>query len=207
MGRGGSMGFEVDVMLRRGEREIALRFATGPGITALVGPSGVGKTSLLLAIAGLLRPDRGRIAAGGEVLVDTAAGVWLTPEKRACGMVFQEHRLFPHLSVRRNLRYGMKRDDLVGMADFLGIAPLLHRMPRSLSGGEAQRVALGRALLSAPRFLLLDEPLSALDGLRRGEIMALIERLRDETGLPMLYVSHEPREVERLADHVVEMGL
>lgn len=201
------MGFEVDVCLRRGGREIAARFAAGPGITALVGPSGVGKTSLLLMIAGLLRPDSGRIVVGGQVLVDTTLGLFLPPEKRACGMVFQEHRLFPHLSVARNLRYGMKGGDLAAMARFLGIAGLLGRMPRSLSGGEAQRVALGRALLSSPHCLLLDEPLSALDSARKGEIMALIERLRDETGLPILYVSHDPREVERLSDQVVEMGL
>jgi molybdate transport system ATP-binding protein len=199
------MGFDVDVTLRRGGRTIAARFATGGGITALVGPSGVGKTSVLMMIAGLLRPDAGRIAVAGQVLFE--GGADLAPERRACGMVFQDHRLFPHLSVRGNLRYGMARDgDLAGMAGFLGIAPLLGRMPRNLSGGEAQRVALGRALLSAPRFLLLDEPLSALDGARKDEIMGLIERIRDQTGLPILYVSHAAAEVQRLADHVVEMG-
>ena len=198
------MGIEVDVTLRRGERTVAACFTTGPGITAVVGPSGVGKTSLLLMLAGLLRPDAGRIVVAGQVLCDGA--MFLPPEKRACGMVFQDHRLFPHLSVRRNLRYGMKQGDLAEMAAFLGIAPLLDRMPRSLSGGEAQRVALGRALLSSPRFLLLDEPLSALDAQRKGEIMALIERVRDDLRLPILYVSHAPTEVERLADHVVEMG-
>lgn len=201
------MGFEVDVTLRRGERVIATSFTAGAGITALVGPSGVGKTSVLSMIAGLVRPDAGRIVVGGQVLFDAASGVSLPPERRACGMVFQDHRLFPHLSVRGNLRYGMKRGggDLMQMAAFLGIDPLLGRMPRSLSGGEAQRVALGRALLSGPRFLLMDEPLSALDDARRGEVMTLIERMRDEFALPILYVSHNGDEVARLADRVIEM--
>ena len=200
------MGFEVDVTRRLGERTIAARFATGPGITAVVGPSGVGKTSLLLMLAGLLRPDAGRIVVAGRVLFDGA--VDLPPERRACGMVFQDLRLFPHLSVAANLRYGMKGPgDLADMAAFMGIGDLLDRMPRSLSGGEGQRVALARALLSSPRFLLLDEPLSALDGPRKGEIMALIEKVRGELALPMLYVSHDRHEVDRLADHVVELGL
>jgi molybdate ABC transporter permease protein len=202
---GGSMGFEVDVTLRRGERVIAASFTAGAGITALVGPSGVGKSSVLSMIAGLVRPDAGRIVVDGQVLFDAASGVCLPPERRACGMVFQDHRLFPHLSVRGNLRYGMKGGDLMQMAAFLGIDPLLGRMPRSLSGGEAQRVALGRALLSGPRFLLMDEPLSALDDARRGEVMALIERMRDEFALPILYVSHHGAEVARLADRVIEM--
>lgn len=203
------MGFELDLTLRRGERTIALRMNTGPGITALVGPSGVGKTSVLMMVAGLLKPDTGRIAVDGAVLCDTAQGLHLPPERRACGMVFQDHRLFPHLSVKANLRYGIRRGqpamELPEMASFLGIEPLLKRMPRSLSGGEAQRVALGRALLSAPRFLLMDEPLSALDEERSAQIMALIEKIRDELALPILYVSHDRAEVARLADHVVEM--
>jgi len=205
------VGFDLDLTLRRGERTIALKLNTGSGITALVGPSGVGKTSVLMMVAGLLRLDEGRIAVGGQVLCDTAQGLYLPPEQRACGMVFQDHRLFPHLSVQANLRYGIGRGQaamgLAEMAAFLGIEPLLRRMPRSLSGGEAQRVALGRALLSAPRFLLLDEPLSALDEERSGQIMALIERIRDELALPILYVSHDRAEVARLADQVVEMGL
>lgn len=204
------MGFDLDLTLRRGERTITARVRSGGGITALVGPSGVGKTSVLMMVAGLVRPDEGRIAVGGEVLCDTAQGLHLPPERRACGMVFQDHRLFPHLSVQANLRYGMRRGqaamDLPEMASFLGIEALLKRMPRSLSGGEAQRVALGRALLSAPRFLLMDEPLSALDEARSGQIMALIERIRDELALPILYVSHDRAEVARLADQVVEMG-
>lgn len=201
------MGFEVDVALRRGERTLAASFTAGPGITALVGRSGAGKTSVLAMVAGLLRPDTGRIVVGGQVLFDAATGVCLPPEQRGCGMVFQDHRLFPHLSVRGNLRYGMKGEgDLEVMADFLGIAPLLRRMPRSLSGGEAQRVALGRALLSKPRVLLLDEPLSALDAGRRGEVLGLIEKVRDEAALPILYVSHQQDEVARLADSIVEMA-
>lgn len=200
------MGFDIDVTLRRGEVTVAAQFATGPGITAVVGPSGAGKTSLLAMVAGLLRPDAGRIVVGEQVLFDAATGVSLPPERRACGMVFQDHRLFPHLSVSANLRYGGKHADVAGMADFLGIAPLLKRMPRTLSGGEAQRVALGRALLSSPRFLLLDEPFSALDAARKGEVMALIERVRDELRLPILYVSHHGEEVARLADHVIAIG-
>jgi molybdate transport system ATP-binding protein len=202
------MAFDIDVTLRRGEATVAARFSAGPGITALVGRSGAGKTSLLSMVAGLLRPDAGRIVVGGQVLFDAAARVSLPPERRACGMVFQDHRLFPHLSVTANLRYGMKRGsgDLPGMAQFLGIEHLLDRMPRTLSGGEGQRVALGRALLSSPRFLLLDEPLSALDDARKGEVLTLIERMRDELRLPILYVSHHGAEIARLADQVIEIG-
>jgi len=204
--------FEIDVELTRGGQRIALRLASSAGLVALVGRSGAGKTSVLDMIAGLLRPDAGRIAVGGEVLFDSAAGICLPPEHRACGYVFQDLRLFPHKSVGQNLAYGarlapsarrfMRLDEACA---FLGIGHLLGRRPATLSGGEAQRVAIGRALLAGPRVLLLDEPLTALDAPRRADVMAVIERIRDELRLPILYVSHAAQEVARLAGHVVEM--
>ena len=208
------MSFELDLTLRRGERSICVRMTDEKArITALFGPSGAGKSSVLEAVAGLLRPVEGRIAVGGEVLFDSAAGIDLAPEKRACGMVFQDLRLFPHRRVRDNLLYGWRLAPqarrwltLEEACRFLGIADLLQRMPRTLSGGEAQRVAIGRALLSGPRFLLMDEPLSSLDTPRREEIMRVIERIRDELRLPILLVTHDRGEVERLADRVVPIG-
>lgn len=207
------MSFDVDVVLQRGEARIACCFATGPGVTALVGRSGAGKTSVLHAISGLLRPHEGRIAVGEHVLFDAAARVDIAPQHRACGFVFQDLRLFPHRRVRENLLYGwhlappqrrwLSLDEAVA---FLDIAALLHRHPRTLSGGEAQRVAIGRALLSGPRFVLMDEPLTSLDAVLRNETMTVIERIRDELALPVLLVSHDAREVERLADHVVAIG-
>ena len=206
------MSFELDVQLVRAGRMIAARFAAGPGITALSGPSGVGKTTVLDMVAGLLRPDTGRIAIAGTVLFDSATGVNLPPEKRRCGYVFQDLRLFPHRRVRENLLFAWRRvppaerwmslDEAVG---FLGIGGLLDRPPATLSGGEAQRVAIGRALLSAPRFLALDEPLSSLDMARRDEILRVIERIRDELGLPILYVTHDPGEIGRLAARIVRL--
>jgi molybdate transport system ATP-binding protein len=208
------MSFDIDIVLRRGAREIACRFAAPAGITALVGPSGVGKSSVLEAIAGLLQPVRGRIAVGGAVLFDQSAAIDLPTERRACGVVFQDLRLFPHLRVRENLLYGQRLApperrwlSLEEACAFLDIAPLLGRRPRTLSGGEAQRVAIGRALLSGPGFLLMDEPLSSLDPARAEEIMRVIERIRSELALPILLVSHDRTEVARLADHVVEMTL
>ena len=206
------MSFDVDVVLRRGARDIACRFASPGGITALIGPSGVGKSSVLEAIAGLLRPASGKITVGGTVLFDSAARLDLAPERRACGMVFQDMRLFPHRSVEGNLLFGHRLApperrwfSLAEACAFLDIAPLLPRRPRTLSGGEAQRVAIGRALLSGPRFLLMDEPLSSLDEARAEAILRVIERIRDELALPVLLVSHDRAEVARLADHVVEM--
>lgn len=210
------MSFEVDIVLERGTREIAVRFAAGAGITALVGPSGQGKTSTLDAVAGLLRPRAGRIVVGGVTLFDAAAGVNLAPEARAAGYVFQDLRLFPHLNVRDNLLFGTRlageeapgaarRLSLEEVAGFLDIAPLLARRPRTLSGGEAQRVAIGRALLRSPRFLLMDEPLTALDPARRDAVIALIAAIRDRFGLPVLMVSHQQADVARLADQVVEI--
>jgi molybdate transport system ATP-binding protein len=207
------MSFEVDVTIKRGAARITASFVAPERLVALFGPSGAGKTSVLDAVAGLLRPQRGRIAVGDTVLFDSAERIDLPPERRACGYVFQDGRLFPHRSVRDNLLYGwrlapaerrwMTLDEAV---DFLGIGHLLGRMPRTLSGGEAQRVAIGRALLRAPRFLLMDEPLSSLDAARREEIMAVIERIRDELRLPVLYVSHDRTEVDRLADTVIAIG-
>jgi molybdate transport system ATP-binding protein len=207
------MSFEVAVERQLGDVRVAADFAGNGGLTALFGPSGSGKSSILNMVAGLLKPDQGRIVVGGETLFDSAAGINLPPEKRRAGYVFQDGRLFPHKRVRDNLLYGLKLAEparrwmsLEEAVDFLGIGPLLARWPRTLSGGEAQRVAIGRALLSGPRFLLMDEPLSSLDAARRQEIMRVIERIRDELALPILYVSHDHGEVERLAARIVDLG-
>ncbi len=181
------------------------------GVTALFGRSGSGKTTVINAVAGLLRPDQGKVVADGVTLTDTAAGVNLPPYLRRIGYVFQDARLFPHLTVRQNLLYGRwfaPKSDGAGLArivDLLGIGPLLTRRPGALSGGEKQRVAIGRAILSNPRLLLLDEPLAALDEARKAEILPYLERLRDELRLPILYVSHAMAEVARLANTVVLM--
>jgi molybdate transport system ATP-binding protein len=200
------MSFDVDVAARRGEALIATRFTSDAPLTALIGPSGAGKTSILNMVAGLLRPERGRIRVGGETLFDAGAAIDVPPERRRAGYVFQEARLFPHLRVRANLLYGQRlaasADRWIGIdevTEFLGIAKLLDRWPATLSGGEAKRVAIGRALLAGPRFLLMDEPLSSLDAARRDEIMLVIERIRDQLGVPILYVTHDAAEVDRLA--------
>ena len=205
------MAIDIDVEKRRGDRIIAARFTAGAGLTALFGPSGAGKTSILNMVAGLLKPDRGHIRIGDRTLFGD--GVDLPPEARRIGYVFQDGRLFPHRRVRANLLYGhdlavpahrwMSLDEAIR---FLGIADLLDRWPHTLSGGETQRVAIGRALLAAPEILLMDEPLSSLDAARRGEIMTVIERIRDELKLPILYVSHDRVEVDRLATSVVAIG-
>ena len=204
------MSLEVDVELRLGEMTLAARFATAGRLTALFGRSGAGKTSLVNVIAGLTRPDRGRIAVDGTVLVDTVRGIHLPPHRRRIGYVFQEGRLFPHLTVRQNLTYGRwftpvatRWGSFDGVVDMLGIGALLDRRPALLSRGEKQRVAIGRALLSSPRLLLMDEPLAALDEARKAEILPYIERLRDEAGVPIVYVSHAVSEVARLAATVV----
>lgn len=199
------MSFDVDVIRRIGDATIECRFAAGEGLTVLFGPSGAGKTSVLNMVAGLMRPDAGHVCVRGATLF--GPGVDLPPEARRAGYVFQEGRLFPHLRVRANLLYGAGRPE--GFEDriaFLGIAHLLDRWPRSLSGGEARRVAIGRALLSDPAFLLLDEPLSSLDRPRREEIMRVIEALRDEAKLPILMVTHDRDEAERLGTRIVAMG-
>lgn len=201
------MSFDIAVEKRRGDAQVTCRIEGGEGVTVLFGPSGVGKTSVLDMVAGLLRPDAGHVRVGSGLLFDAAAGVDLPPERRRAGYVFQDARLFPHLSVRANLSYGSAGDpgELDELAGTLGIAHLLDRWPRTLSGGEARRVAIGRALLANPRFLLLDEPLSSLDRPRREEIMGVIERLRDESGLPILMVTHDHAEAERLGDRIVEL--
>jgi len=193
--------FEIRVRKSIGELRLDVDIATDAPIMALFAPSGAGKTTLLDLVAGLRRPDRGRIAIGGILLFDSDAGVDLPPEGRRLGYVFQDRRLFPHLSVRDNLFYGRGAGDAAApepLLDLLGIGHLLDRWPATLSGGEAQRVAIGRALLSSPRALLFDEPLAHLDRARRDEVLGLISRLRDETKLPMLYVTHDASEIERL---------
>ena len=181
-------------------------FEAPEGVTALFGPSGTGKTSVVNAVAGLLHPDRGRIRLGDRVLLDTAAGVSLPVHARRVGYVFQDGRLFPHMSVARNLTYGAageSADAVERVADLLDITALLDRAPGALSGGEQQRVAIGRALLSRPDILLMDEPLASLDAARKAAILPYLERLRDEAGVPILYVSHAIEEVARLANTIV----
>lgn len=202
---------DVDVRSQRGEFRLEASFLSEPGgITALFGPSGAGKTTLIDLIAGLDTPLSGRIAVDGVVLFDSEASVNLPPEKRRIGYVFQEGRLFPHINVRRNLAYGMRgstgKIGFETVVSLLDLAPLLDRRPHQLSGGEKQRVAIGRALLTSPRLLLMDEPLASLDAERKGEILPFIERLRDEMRIPIVYVSHMMEEVIRLADTLVLMA-
>ncbi len=203
--------FDIDIAVERPSRRIALSLQADESVVAITGPSGIGKTSVLDAIAGLLRPLEGRIAVAGRVLFDQASGIDLKPEERGCGYVFQDSRLFPHLTVEQNLTFGLRHAEgealttLAECADLLGIAHLLARRPRALSGGETRRIAIGRALLRGPRFLLLDEPLASLDDDRREGILQVIERIRDRFALPMLYVSHNPEEVRRLAGKAVAL--
>ena len=191
----GSFALDVDLTL------------PGQGVTALFGHSGSGKTTCLRAMAGLERAPGGYLAVGGEVWQDDAKGVFLPTHRRPLGYVFQEANLFAHLSVRANLAFGQKRSPgkarLDEIAGLLGIDGLLDRQPDSLSGGERQRVAIARALLTSPRLLLMDEPLAALDLKRKLEILPYLERLHDELSIPIIYVSHAPDEVTRLADHLV----
>lgn len=182
----------------------------GQGVTALFGPSGCGKTTLLRAVAGLERAHPGRVAVHGQVWQDDAQGVWRPTHERALGYVFQEASLFHHLSVRRNIEYGLNRTPaarrqiaLEQAVDLLGIAPLLERATATLSGGERQRVAIARALATSPRVLLMDEPLAALDMARKAEVLPYLERLPRELDMPILYVSHATDEVARLASHLV----
>jgi molybdate transport system ATP-binding protein len=184
-------------------------FSAGPGITVLFGPSGAGKTTILHLIAGLLRPQRGYIAVSGDIMADTSARVFVPPHKRQIGLVFQDAQLFPHMTVAQNLAFGgwfarhksgLPRDHVI---DVLGIGELLDRRPTRLSGGEKSRVALARALLSSPRLLLMDEPLSGLDDEKRQTILPLIETVRDEFNVPMLYVTHARDEAQRLANRIL----
>ncbi|RAW06035.1 molybdenum ABC transporter ATP-binding protein [Halomonas elongata] len=202
-------GLILEVSQRLGEFSLEADLTLpGRGVTALFGASGSGKTSLLRLIAGLDRPDRGRITLDGELLVDTATRRFVPAHRRRLGVVFQEARLFPHYRVRGNLAYGMpahmasRFEAIVGL---LGIDHLLARYPATLSGGEARRVAIGRALLSDPRLLLMDEPLTGLDGARKRELLRYIQRLADEVDIPIVYVSHEPAELVEIADTLILM--
>ena len=202
----------VDVERRLGALDLSARFETTGGVTALFGPSGAGKTSVVNMIAGLLKPDRGRIALDDTVLFDSVKGIVVPPHRRRIGYVFQEGRLFPHLSVRQNLDYGRRmsgRPREVGeferIVALLDIGHLLDRRPGKLSGGERQRVAVGRALLMGPRLLLLDEPLASLDTGHKREILPYLVRLRDDAGIPMVYVTHTPAEARRIATTVVRL--
>jgi molybdate transport system ATP-binding protein len=204
------MRVEIDVEKRLGAFALHAAFSGEAAVTALFGRSGCGKSTILNLAAGLLRPDRGRIAIGERVLFDSAAGIDLPAGERRIGYVFQDGLLLPHLSVGQNLVYGRfftppaeRWADFDKIVALLDLAPLLERRPHRLSGGEKQRVAIGRALLASPRLLLMDEPLASLDAGRRGEILYYIERLRDEVRVPILYVSHEIEEVVRLAEHMV----
>jgi molybdate transport system ATP-binding protein len=204
--------FSVAVKKRRGSFQLDAQFESPtPGVVALFGRSGCGKSTLVHAIAGLLDADAGRIALDDVLLLDTAARVNIPAERRRIGVVFQDARLFPHMSVAANLNYGLKRAaapffvTLDTVADLLGIGGLMDRRTHQLSGGERQRVAIGRALLSQPRLLLLDEPLASLDAARRGEVLPYLESLRDQLAIPMAYVSHDFDEVLRLATHLVLM--
>jgi molybdate transport system ATP-binding protein len=205
------MSLAIDICHRLGGFGLDARFAAGSGLIALFGRSGSGKTSIINIIAGLIRPDRARVTIDGTVLVDTERGIFVPRHRRRVGYVFQEGRLFPHLTVRQNLLYGRwfapraagHGDDLERVVDLLELGKLLQRRPGRLSGGEKQRVAIGRALLAGPRLLLMDEPLASLDEARKAEILPYIERLRDESRIPIVYVSHSIAEVARLAMTVV----
>ena len=207
-----SKAFEVDIVRRLGDRDIGGRFTVDSGLAALFGPSGSGKTSILNMIAGLLRPDQGFVRVNGRTMFDGTAKLDLAPERRRIGYVFQDGRLFPHRRVLSNLLYGQRLAapdqrwlSLDEAVEFLGISDLLERWPRSLSGGEAQRVAIGRALLAGARALLMDEPLASVDQGRREEIIRLIERIRDELRIPILYVTHDRNECDRLANQVIDI--
>ena len=203
--------FSVDIVLNRPGFCLETQFEAPAGVTALFGRSGSGKTTLVNAVAGLLTPESGRIAVDGRVLFDSNARICLPPHRRRIGYVFQDGRLFPHLNVEKNLLYGRRFAGLRGpgglhqVVTMLGISELLDRRPSSLSGGQKQRVAIGRALLAEPSLLLLDEPLAALDEARKTEILPYLERLRDQSDTPMLYVSHSVEEVARLSNTVVAL--
>ena len=208
------MTLEIDIAHRLGGFALDARFVAGSGLVALFGRSGAGKTSIVNVIAGLVRPDRGRVTLDGVTLLDTERGISVPRHRRRLGYVFQEGRLFPHLTVRQNLVYGRWfvaaaergdgfAEDLAAVAELLGLGALLDRWPARLSGGEKQRVAIGRALLAKPRALLMDEPLASLDEARKAEILPYIERLRDQSRIPIVYVSHSLAEVARLASTIV----
>ena len=203
----------LDVNFSRGDFQLRADVEVSTGVTGIFGPSGCGKSTLLGVVAGLLRPQRGRITFQGETFFDAGAGIHLPAWRRHAALVFQDGQLFPHLRVRQNLLYGhdrreatarrFKMDDAV---DLLGLGLLLDRRPAQLSGGERQRVALGRALLYSPRLLLLDEPLAALDEALKAQILPYLVRLKREAGLPMLYVTHSRAELDAVADQVMTMA-
>jgi len=204
------MTLEVALQHRMGNFSLDVSFESQGELTALFGGSGAGKTTVVNAIAGLLRPNSGRIAVDGRTVLDIGRGVFVPPHRRRLGYVFQEGRLFPHLTVKQNLLYGRwfapraeRTADFGRVAGMLGLETLLERRPLALSGGEKQRVAIGRALLASPRLLLMDEPLASLDDPRKAEILPYVERLRDEAKVPIVYVSHSVAEVARLATTVV----
>ncbi|EAR50089.1 molybdate ABC transporter, ATP-binding protein [Oceanicola granulosus HTCC2516] len=207
------MSLSVALAHRFGGFALDVAFEAPAGITVLFGRSGSGKSTIVDAVAGLLRPELGRVALDGRVLLDTAAGIALPPHRRRLGYVFQDGRLFPHLTVRQNLGYGRRfaprpapAAEMARVVEMLGLGPLLERRPGRLSGGEKQRVAIGRALLASPDMILADEPLAALDEARKAEILPYFERLRDEVAIPVLYVSHSAAEVARLATTVVALS-
>ncbi len=202
----------VTAFQKRNGFTLDVAFESDSPLTALFGPSGAGKTSVLNMIAGVHRPEKGRIAVAGHVLTDTESRIFVPPHRRRIGLVFQDAQLFPHLTVEQNIKFGqwftrgeksaLPLDVIVGV---LGIGSLLKRRPATLSGGEKHRVALARALLSSPRILLMDEPLSGLDDARRDEIMTLIEQVRDEFSVPIVFITHNLEEVRRLASRVIRI--
>ena len=207
------MTLSVAIRHRQGAFTLDAAFESGGRLTALFGPSGSGKSTLVNLIAGLQRPDEGRIVVDGRTLADTAGRIFVPAHRRRIGYVFQDARLFPHLTVRQNLRYGRfftpaaeRYAEFERVVDMLGIGGLLDRRPSRLSGGEKQRVAIGRALIASPRLILMDEPLASLDEPRRAEILPYVERLRDEMAIPIVYVSHSIAEVARLATDVVALS-
>jgi molybdate transport system ATP-binding protein len=206
------MALDIDVTHQLGAFRLSVRFAAEGGVIALFGPSGSGKTSVINIIAGLIEPQQGHVVIDDTILVDRGRGIFVKPRRRRIGYVFQDGRLFPHLTVRQNLLYGQffapkpeRFSSLAEVIELLGLGALLARRPALLSGGEKQRVAIGRALLTSPRLLLMDEPLASLDEQRRKEILPYIERLRDEVKVPIIYVSHSREEVERLASTTVRL--
>lgn len=205
------MSFDIDIQARMGDCRPALRLATDATLVAVTGPSGAGKTTLLNCISGLVKPDYGQISIVGRTHFDSDNGIDVPPDKRGCGYVFQDARLFPHLTVEQNLLFGQKYRrgsshwTLDELTDLLNITALLSRRPASLSGGETKRVAIGRALLSAPDFLLLDEPLVSLDSERAEHVNSLIETLKAAGNIPILLVSHDPAEVARLTETVIRL--
>ena len=207
------MSFEFSLRHQIGECVLSVDFASQATCIAITGASGVGKTTLLNCVAGLIAPDQGRIEIGGKILFDSEMGISVPVERRGAGYVFQDARLFPHLKVAANLAYGQRsgrlnngRVDRAQIIEVLGIAGLMDRWPANLSGGETRRVAIARALLAVPQFMLLDEPLASLDEARAGEILTMIEELGAALAIPMIYVSHQPQETARLTDTVLRLG-